>query len=379
MELKKLLEQRAELETEMTTLLDGAKVEERAMDETENAKFDELETKIKNIDKTIKNEERARDLKMEKDNKSDVVIEERAVAEEKVFVSFLRGVVENRADVNMTFNENGAVIPTSIANRIIKKVYDICPIYQMATKYNIKGNLVLPYYDETTTAITMEFVDEFTTAESKVGEFNSIELKGYLGRALTKVSKSLINNSSFDVLTFVVDDMAYNIARFLEKVLLKGVVGKVDGMTGVTQSITTASTTAIVGDELVKLKDKVKDAFQNGAVWVMHSDTRTAVRLLKDGNDRYLFQDDVNSAFGGFLLGKPVYVSDQMDTIAAGKTPIYYGDLSGLAVKVSEDINIQVLTEKYAEEHAIGVLGFVEMDSKVENAQKLSKLVMKAV
>ena len=110
----------------------------------------------------------------------------------------------------------------------------------------------------------------------------------------------------------------------------------------------------------------------------MNSATRTAIRLLKDGNERYLFQDDVNSAFGGLLLGKPVYVSDQMDTIAAGKTPIYYGDLSGLAVKVSEEINIQVLREKYAEEHAVGVLGFVEMDSKVENAQKLVKLVMKA-
>lgn len=377
MELKRLLEQRAEFEKEMETLLDSAKVEERAMTDDENTKFDELETKIKSIDQTIKNEERARDLKMEKDNKTNVVVEERAVAETQLFAGFLRGAVENRADVNMTFTENGAVIPSTIANRIVKKVYDICPVYQMATKYSVKGNLVLPYYDETTSTITMEFVDEFTPAESKVGEFNSIELKGYLGRALSKVSLSLINNSQFDIVTFVVDDMAQTIARFLEKVLLKGVPGKVEGMTGVTQSITTGSATAITADELVKTKDKVKDAFQNGAVWVMHSDTRTAIRLLKDGNDRYLFQDDVNSAFGGLLLGKPVYVSDQMDTIAAGKTPIYYGDLSGLAVKVSEEINIQVLREKYAEEHAVGVLGFVEMDSKVENAQKLTKLVMK--
>lgn len=159
MELKKLLEQRADLQIEMETLLGSAKIEERAMSEEENTKFDEIESKIKAIDKTILCEERARDLKMEEDNKSDVVVEERAVAEEKVFVNFLRGVVENRADVNMTFNENGAVIPTSIANRIIKKVYDICPIYKMATKYNVKGNLVLPFYDESTSAITMEFVD----------------------------------------------------------------------------------------------------------------------------------------------------------------------------------------------------------------------------
>lgn len=378
MELKKLIEQRAELQTEIETLLNGAKVEERAMSDDESTKFDELETKIKNIDRTIQIEERARDLKINENTNNNTIVEERAVAETQLFAGFLRGAVENRADVNMTFTENGAVIPSTIANRIIKKVYDICPVYQMATKYSVKGNLVLPYYDETTSTITMDFVDEFTPAESKVGEFNSIELKGYLGRALSKVSLSLINNSQFDIVTFVVDDMAQTIARFLEKVLLKGVSGKVDGLTGITQLLTTTSATTITGDELVQLKDKVKDAFQNGAVWVMNSATRTAIRLLKDGNERYLFQDDVNSAFGGLLLGKPVYVSDQMDTIAAGKTPIYYGDLSGLAVKVSEEINIQVLREKYAEEHAIGVLGFVEMDSKVENAQKLAKLVMKA-
>ena len=62
----------------------------------------------------------------------------------------------------------------------------------------------------------------------------------------------------------------------------------------------------------------------------------------------------------------------------AGKTAIYYGDMSGLAVKLSEDVSIDVLRELYAAQHAIGVVGWIEIDSKVENAQKIAKLVMKA-
>ena len=149
---KKLMEQRAALQAELQQLLDTAQNEERAMSEEETTKFDELESKIKSIDATIKAEERARDLSLNvhsNEHHEELRAEERAAAEEKVFADYIRGVVsENRADVNMTTGDNGAVIPTSIANKIIKKVYDICPIYQLADRYNVGGTLSIPYYDE---------------------------------------------------------------------------------------------------------------------------------------------------------------------------------------------------------------------------------------
>ena len=55
---------------------------------------------------------------------------------------------------------------------------------------------------------------------------------------------------------------------------------------------------------------------------------------------------------------------------------IYYGDMKGLATKFSEDMNIQVLREKFATQHAVGVVGWLEFDAKVEDAQKVAKLVM---
>jgi len=374
--LKSLEEQRADLQQELEGILDAAKAETRAMTEDEQAKFDSIEKQIKSIDSTIEAENRARNVK--NIQKPTTVVEERAVLEERAFANYLRGIVENRADVNMTTGDNGAVIPISIANKIIKKVVDISPIYQRATRYNVGGTLQIPYYDESTQAITMAYADEFTTAESNSGKFTNIELKGYLARALTKVSKSLINNSQFDIVNFVINAMAETISRFIEKELLKGTTNKVAGLTGVTQSLTAASATAITMDEIIQLKDKVKDAFQNDAIFIMSSATRTALRLLKDSNGRYLMQDDITSPFGVTLLGKPVFVSDNMDNMAAGKTAIYYGDMSGLAVKVSEDVNVEILREKYADEHAVGVLAFVEIDAKVENAQKIAKLVMAA-
>ena len=278
----------------------------------------------------------------------------------------------------MTKTDNGAVIPKTIANRIIKKVEDICPIYRLATRYNIKGTLSIPYYAADGNTITMAYADEFKSLTSTSGKFTNIELTGYLAGALSKVSKSLANNSQFDIVSFVVTAMSESISRFIEMELLHGTTAKVDGLKGVTLSTTAAAANKITMDELIMLKDTVKDAFQAKGVFIMNSATRTALRLLKDSNGRYLMQDDITSAFGTTLLGKPVYVSDQMDGMEAGKTAIYYGDFSGLAVKLSEDASVQVLQERYADEHAIGVIAWMEFDAKVENAQKIAKLVMKA-
>ena len=205
--------------------------------------------------------------------------------------------------------------------------------------------------------------------------YANIELDGYLAGVLCLISESLINNSQFNILAFVIDEMAYHVARFIENVLLNG-GGSVEGLSTLTNSMTAASANAITSDEVIQLQARVKDIYQDPALWIMSVNTRTALRLLKDEVGRYMLQDDITAPFGKILLGKPVYVSDNMNDMSAGKTTIYYGDMSGLATKFSETMSVKVLREKYATQHAVGVVGWLEFDSKVENAQKITKLVM---
>ena len=309
----------------------------------------------------------------------------RELAERRSFEAYIRGkVLETRNATNLTETDNGAVIPETIAKKIIAKVYDICPILDRSSKYSVKGDLVIPYYDEETTAITVAFAEEFVDLTSSVGNFTNITLSDYLAGALTLVSRKLINNSQFDIVAFVIDKMAYAMARFIENVCLNGGnpdsethVNQVKGLAGsVTNLVKAGSTSAITADKVIELKDAVKDVFQNNAIWIMSPATRTALRLLKDDVGRYLLQDDITSPFGSTLLGKPIYVSDNMPDISSGVNAIYYGDMKGLATKFSEDVNIQVLREKYATQHATGIVGWVSFDAKVENAQAIAGLVM---
>jgi len=388
MNLKALTEQRAEKQTEMETLLNTVKAEERAFTEDENELFKKLESEIGLINETISAITKGRELteepapeQKEEEKKEEEEMkenEERALQEEKAFESYIRGVVlEERADVNLTKGDNGAVIPVTIAKKIIKQVYDICPILEKSTKYNIKGKLEIPYYSETSDEkVNMAYATEFKSLESNVGKFTSIELTGHLAGALAKISKSLVNNSDFNIVNEVINIMSESIALFVENELLNGTEGKVTGLDkGVKLIVTAQSANAITADEVIKTKRKVKQKFQKNAVWLMSPETLTAISLLKDANDRYLLQDDITSDFGYTLLGKPVYETDNMKDIGAGNTAIFYGDLSGLATKFTEEVEMEVLREKYADQHAIGVVAWMEFDAKVEDAQKISKLV----
>lgn len=388
MNYKGLVEKKNDLITRAEAILNDAETNKRELTDDEAQELAEIRDDVRKIKEALKIHDELKEEKQElkeeaaEDKAEAQAMKEAACKEEadrRAFEAYVRGVVLNeRNAVNMTKAANGAVIPTTIANKIIAMVYNICPILEKSTKYNVKGKLVVPYYDESTNSITVDYADEFVELTSEVGAFTKIELDGFLAGTLTLISRSLINNAQFNIVDFIVERMAYAIKRFIEGELLNGTENKVAGLSGVTKSITAAATSAITADEVVRLHDAIIDDYQANAIWIMSPATRTALRTLKSNTGYYLLNDDISTPFGSSLLGKPVYVSDNMPDMGAGKTAIYYGDMRGLATKFSEEMSIEVLREKYATQHAVGVVGWLEFDAKVEDAQKIAKLVMAA-
>lgn len=377
--LKKLEEERAEVQEKINKMVDDLEADEKraAFTEDELKEYNKLVSQKEAIEGTIKAIENRRAAENKEDPKKEEKRSKEA-AEERAFENYIRGTVEERADVNLTTGDNGAVIPSSIVNKIIKKVHDICPIYQLSTKYNVGGTLNIPYYDEESQSITMAYATEFNELESTSGKFKSIELKGFLAGCLSKISKSLINNSQFDIVSFVVQAMAESISRWIENELLNGTTGKVAGLSTVTLEVETENSGTVSSDDLIDLQEEVPDQFQAGAIWIMSKNTRKTIRKFKDSDGNYILNKDATAKWGYTLFGKDVYTSENMKDIAAGETAIYYGDMSGLAVKLAENVSIEVLREKFATQHAVGVVGWIEIDSKVENAQKIAKLTVKA-
>lgn len=382
MNLKALYEKRNKLLTDMQKIVDAANTETRSFTNDELASYEQMKADVAALDRTIEASEELRSIECKGAVTEPGTVEKSDTElKEKAFENFLRGRISKEtrdADANLTFGDNGAVIPTSIANKIIDKVVEISHLFSMATRYNVKGNLTIPYYDGETSDITVAYADEFTELTSTSGSFKSITLTGFLAGVLTKVSKSLLNNSNFDLLGFVIKKMAENIAVWIEGELIKGTSHKIDGLSTLSAAVTAEYTTKVSADELIDLQEAIPDAYQANAVWIMNKATRKSIRKLKDGQGNYLLERDFTGKWNYTLLGKPVMISKNMPTMAAGAKAVYYGDMSGLAVKVSEEAQVTVLREKFATQHAVGVVAYVELDSKVENAEKIAMLKMAA-
>lgn len=371
-----LMEKRNALLDEMDGIVNGAQEEIRAMSEEEAARFGKIKNEIEKIDATLKADEERRAMEVFQGAPAEFHAgekqEETRAADESSFIKFIRGEETRALDVS----QNGSIIPATIANRIIEKVKELSPIYSMVTVFNVGGDLVFPVYDTENSNVNAAYVDDMQELTEGSGKFTTVKLENFIVGTLSKVSKSLMNRTDFDLVGFTVNKVAEAISEFLEKELLVGTAGKMEGVLSSKNIVTAAAADKISADELIDLQDTLPDVYQAGACWIMSKDTRRKVRKLKDSEGNYLLNRDISTPFGYMLLGKPVYISESCPIMAAGKTAVAYGDMSGLYVKLAQNVEIQVLMEKYATQHAVGVVGYIECDSKIVEPQKLAVLKM---
>lgn len=381
---KQLVENRNEKLSKMENIVNTAKTENRLPSEEEKAEFNNLKKEIENIDQAIEMDETLKNKALVKapepgEAEAEVANEaEKAKAyarDVKTFANTIRGIV-NGTDQPTTKADGQVMIPTTIWEHIINKVIEISPIFDMADKFYVKGNFVIPYHDRNSSTLGMDYAEEFTDLNSGKIKLDAITLQGFLAGIEAKVSLSLINNTDMDLVGFVVDEIALQIKLWFERQLLYGTPGKIAGLStiGEDMTVTTAASNAITADELMDLQDSVIDDYQANAIWIGHRKTRNAIRKLKNEIGDYLLNRDFKARWGYELLGKDFYCSDAMEQIGAGNTPLYYGDFSGLAVKITEAGEMQILREKYYTQHALAVVAWVEADAKIADAQKIACL-----
>ncbi len=401
MELKYLTEKRVENQEQMQKILNMAKSEKRALSEEEIKKFSELKKLIEEIDATIKAEEESR--KMDIEEKKKQITEEappeenkETQKEERAFTEYIVNGKERADSPGMSYGSNGAIVPTTIAKKIIEKVKELSPIYEKVEKFHTKGTLEIPVYDAdsdsdgNTGSVNVAYQgDEFTSLVAGQGKFTSVELKGYAHGALSVVSRKLLNNTDINVTNFLTNKIAQAFAEFWEKELLVGTGSANNHMTGAistTNLVATGNTTYTAAnaakiDNLISLQLAVPQQYQKNAMWIINKEVFTELRKAKDGNGNYYmaYGKGLTGGFDWEFLGKSVYISENMpDATTAGNVPVIYGDFSGMAMKISQDLEIQLMREKYIDKNAIGIVGWAECDSKIQNNQMIAGLKMAA-
>lgn len=372
MNLKHLYEELESKKAEVRAIAELCVKETRDMSEDERTKFEGLTNEIRNLEDTIKKfedlEENEEKEERKMDNENKLTVEQK---EERAFENYIMGKTQEMrvGEQNFDIDNNGAVVPTTIANRIIKAVEERCPIFSQSTRYSVKGDLRIPVYGaEGEHNITVGYTADFAGLTGDANKFTSINLSGYLVGALALVGKRLQTNAQFDVVAFVVNEIADKMALFIENEMLNGSGDDaIEGILTGAENVVTAD--ALSFDALIDAQSAIPTVYQTDAVWTMSPKTLTAIRKIKDKNDRYLMQNNVENGFPWTLLGKGIYITDAMPE---GK--IIYGDYKGMACNVRENISVEVLREAYAALHALAVVCYAELDAKIQNHQMLAVL-----
>ena len=366
-------EHRNELLQEMERILNQAKIETRSLSVQENKRFQELKAKIGTMDR----EKEQRDLESLASNSIitkrnyKAPISPKEEEEVRAFIDYVR-TGQTR---DLSSGQNGAVIPTSIAQQIVSRIFEISPLFAEATLYEVGEDLNLPVFNS---ELVTSFITEFEEILTSGGTFASVPLKSKIIGTLSKIGKSLINRTDLDVLPFIINAVAQNVVQFLENEIILNTNGRFASTlaTGVTQTLTAGATGVITPIDLVSLKNSIPSIMLPNAKWLLHKDTLSYLQSLTDANGNLLFGNNLSEASGNTLLGFECMISDAMPVMGASARQIYFGNFKeGLAIKLGAQ-SVEVYKEMFANQYAIGVGSFMEVDvSASHNAQAISCLV----
>lgn len=227
------------------------------------------------------------------------------------------------------------------------------------------------------------WVDEEGTIPDSDDAFSQVSIGAYKLGTLIKVSNELLNDNVFNLESYISKEFARRIGAKEEDAFFNGngtgkPVGIFNATGGAEIGVTAASATAITADEIIDLFYSLKAPYRKKAVWILNDATIKTIRKLKDNNGNYLWQPALTAGTPDTILGRPVYTSSYVPTIAAGAKTIAFGDFSYYWIADRAGRNFKKLSELYAANDQTGFVATQRVDGKLILPEAIKVLKMKA-
>ena len=234
-----------------------------------------------------------------------------------------------------------------------------------------------------TTHGSASWLDEEELIPESDEAFGQTSIGAFKLGTFIKVSDELLNDSVFDLQSYITSEFARRIGHKEEDAFFVGdAAGKPTGIfhtTGGAQiSVTTAGSTALTVDEVIDLFYSLKSPYRRNAVFVMNDATVKAIRKLKDGQGQYLWQPAMTANTPDSILNRPVYTSAYVPTIAAGAKSIAFGDFGYYWIADRQGRSFKRLNELFATTGQIGFMATQRVDGKLILPEAIKVLQQKA-
>lgn len=228
--------------------------------------------------------------------------------------------------------------PPEVQREIIKDIIEMSPMRALATVRLIGGDsLKQPRRTAAAGAATRvgEVQPRTNTGDPAYGMLQ-IHAPEMFARA--EISQQMLEDSDYDLVAELRGEFAeqFAVKEGTEFISGTGASNQAEGLltpSGVGEVVSGVAT-AITGDGLINLQGSLKTGYARNALFILNRATLTAIRVLKDGEGRYIWVPGIAQAVPNSILGESYVEMPDMPDIGAGTYPVAYGDFKRAYVVV---------------------------------------------
>ena len=403
MTIQELMEKRAKAWDNDRDFLDSKRNSSGLLSEEDSKTYDKMEAEIVALGKEINRLEKLSEFDAEMKKPISTPILSKPVNPE---ISDKTGIASNT--YNETFwnsvrsgdwktvkdvlqvgkdSEGGYLVPDEFEKKLVEKLTEdnfmrkICTIIRTSS-----GDRQIPIVTSDGEAYWQGEGSKNTESDVVFGQ---ALLSAYKLTASLRISEELLNDSAFDLKSYIATNFSRRIAAKEEEAFLIGTgkstsTGVVSQPTGIFNAIGGAengSTTAkvsITTDDLIDLFYSLKSPYRKNAVWVLNDTTVKAIRKLTDSNGNYLWQPALSANAPDTIMGRPYYTSAYAPEIKAGNKAVAFGDFSYYWIADRQGFSLKCLNELYSENDQIGFKASKRVDGCLILPEAIKTLTIKS-
>ena len=363
-----LREKRAKAWEAAKAFLDSKRGSDGLVSKEDAAIYDRMEEDILNLGKEIERLERQEAIEAELNKAVNMPLTGKPMAGEKTekqgrasdeykkaFWNAMRLKNPNHEIYNALSigedSEGGYLVPDEFERTLIETLEEENIFRKLAKIIQTSsGDRKIPVVVTKGTAAWLDEGEEYDESDSVFGQTS---IGAYKLGTMIKVSDELLNDSVFNIESYISTEFARRIGAKEEEAFLIGDGdGKPTGIfaaTGGAQiGITASSATALTADEVIDLVYSLKAPYRKNAAFIMNDATVKAIRKLKDGQGQYLWQPSLTAGTPDTLLNYPVYTSAFAPSIEAGAKTIAFGDYKYYWIADRQGRSFKRLNELFA-------------------------------
>lgn len=387
-----LREKRTKLWEDTKAFLDSKRDDKGLISAEDNATYEKMEADVVNLGKEIERLERQAAIDLELSKPTNTPIRNNPAKQEKektgrasneyrqAFWKAMRNKhsfdVQNALQIG-TDSEGGYLVPDEFEKTLIDTLEDENLMRQVANVITTSfGDKKIPVVASKGTA---DWTDEEAPMHESDDTFGVVTLGAHKLSTMIKVSEELLNDSVFNLESYIAKEFARRIGRAEEEAFITGNgTGKPTGMLNTADVGVTTTTASITMDNIIDLYHSLREPYRRTAIFITNDATVKAIRKLKDGSGQYLWQPSVQAGQPDTILNKPVRTSTYVPTIATSAKTIAFGDFKHYWIADRQGRSFQRLNELYAATGQVGFRATQRVDGKLTLGEAVKVLQMKA-